>query len=126
MDLSTRAHRIHDRLLQRIAAAEWVLYEGAGVTVRCKAVRGQTSPQSVAAGGEVVVGKQLIDWLIITDEFVTAAGAAVIPIEGCTITPESEDAIYEVVTGPSGQCYKPANGRGLRMRIHTDRTVASE
>jgi hypothetical protein len=123
MDVLRNAQRIHNKLLKRIAKAEWVLYEGAGITVRVEAIRGQTQPASISGAGSLQVGKQFVDWLIVTDEFVTDAGNRVTPIEGATITPESGDGVFEVVTGPSGQCYKPADGRKMRIRIHTDELI---
>lgn len=86
-----------------------------------QAVRGQTQPSQIDGSGSVSVGKRYVDWLIVTEEFVTSAGVPITPIEGARITPENGDGVYEIVTGPSGQCFKHSDGREMRLRIHTDK-----
>jgi len=120
MDIIRRAHEIQNRLLKRVAGHEWVLYRGGGITARVKMIRGQTRPAKLISDGELHVGRRYTDWLIATDEFITEAGAAILPMVGATITPESGEGLYEVVDGPSGRPFDYSDSRQVRIRIHTD------
>ena len=119
-DIVRRSHEIQNRLLKRVAGAEWVLYEGGGITARVQMIRGQTRPSKLISDGELHVGRRYSDWLIATDEFVTEAGEPITPMAGATITPESGEGVYELVDGPNGRPFDYSDSRQVRLRIHTD------
>jgi len=123
MDSLRRAQTVHTRSLARVAG-EWVRYEYRSVSIRLRMVRGQSQFEGRAGENDYSIETRSIDWLVETALFVDATGAAIEPEKGGTITPEAGDGVFEVVPLANGMGWSPADGRGVRIRIHTQRVTA--
>lgn len=120
-DRLAAAQRIHQRALERVAG-EWVVYRHGALTARLKMVRGQSQFTSQTSDGETIIDTRSIDWLIDPERLITDAGSKIDPSAGATITPDKGDGVFELTNENNGRAWSWSDGRGSRIRIHTQRT----
>lgn len=99
--------------------SESVDYDTNSQTITINALRGSSTYDSAEAGG-VVAEARSTDFIVSAADLVFALGAR-LPQEGdkIRVTVGGVVSTFEVLASPGGTHYKPLDGTGLMLRIHT-------
>ena len=111
----------------RRSHGQLVTYGRGESTVEIQALEGRSEVQAVNEGG-VVLNVEARDWLIAAADLVLD-DAAVEPLGGDTITvsrPDEKRHVYEVMPVGTEACFRPSDGDGVTLRIHTKEVGTQE
>ena len=121
MDILRRSQLVHQRVLNQVAG-EWVTYRDGDAEVRVKATRAKHIPRDSELEGDYRIESVSDDWLILAAEL-SYEGSPLTPRPSATITPETGEGVWEVVSGPEDRCFEWSDVRRVRLRIHTNKIV---
>lgn len=99
--------------------SESVSYDKNTEIITITALRGSSTYDSAEEGG-IVAEARSTDFIVSAADLVFAGGV-LFPEEGdkISVTVDGVVSIFEVLASPGGTHYKPLDGTGIMLRIHT-------